>query len=38
MTFWDDNRGQSAGWRYSLGASFVPAFLFMAALPFMRES
>jgi hypothetical protein len=38
MTFWDDDRGLSAGWRYSLGASFIPAFLFIVALPFMHES
>ncbi|KAL2198147.1 general substrate transporter [Corynascus similis CBS 632.67] len=38
MTFWDDERGSSVGWRYSLGASFVPAIIFVVALPFMRES
>ncbi|KAL2265947.1 hypothetical protein VTJ83DRAFT_5299 [Remersonia thermophila] len=38
MTFWDDERGLAIAWRFSLGASFIPAFLFLAALPFMRES
>jgi hypothetical protein len=38
MTFWDDDRGLSVGWRYSLGASFIPAFIFIAALPSMHES
>lgn len=38
MTFWDDERGKSVAWRYSLGASFIPAFIFIAILPFMRES
>lgn len=38
MTFWDNDRGLSVGWRFSLGASFIPALFFMGALPFMRES
>ncbi|KAH6842603.1 general substrate transporter [Chaetomium sp. MPI-CAGE-AT-0009] len=38
MTFWDNSRGQSVGWRYSLGASFIPALFFIVTLPFMRES
>ncbi|KAL2264468.1 hypothetical protein VTK26DRAFT_33 [Humicola hyalothermophila] len=38
MTFWDNERGQSVGWRCSLGASFIPALLFIVALPFMHES
>ncbi|KAL2178210.1 general substrate transporter [Thermothelomyces heterothallicus CBS 202.75] len=38
MTFWNNDRGSAVGWRFSLGASFVPALIFVAALPFMRES
>ena len=38
MTFWDNDRGLSVGWRYSLGVSFIPAVFFMGTLPFMRES
>jgi hypothetical protein len=38
MTFWDDEHGLSVAWRYSLGASFIPAFIFLLALPFMHES
>jgi hypothetical protein len=38
MTFWDDERGLAVGWRYSLGASFIPASLFIIALPVMHES
>ncbi|KAL2148169.1 hypothetical protein VTH82DRAFT_8030 [Thermothelomyces myriococcoides] len=38
MTFWNNDRGSAVGWRVSLGASFVPALIFVAALPFMRES
>ncbi|AEO64485.1 uncharacterized protein THITE_2142370 [Thermothielavioides terrestris NRRL 8126] len=38
MTFWNDERGQSAGWRCSLAVSFIPAFFFLIALPFMHES
>ncbi|KAL2129253.1 hypothetical protein VTI74DRAFT_8007 [Chaetomium olivicolor] len=38
MTFWDSDRGLSMGWRYCLAASFIPAFLFVVALPFMPES
>ena len=38
MTFWDNERGHSVGWRYSLAISFIPAFFFLVALPFMPES
>lgn len=38
MTFWDDERGRSVGWRYSLAASFIPAIFFILVLPFMQES
>ncbi|KAH6617673.1 general substrate transporter [Chaetomium sp. MPI-SDFR-AT-0129] len=38
ITFWDDERGLAIGWRYSLGASFIPALIFMIAIPFMHES
>jgi hypothetical protein len=38
MTFWDKDHRHSAAWRYSLGVSFIPAFLFLAALPYMHES
>ncbi|KAK3381986.1 general substrate transporter [Podospora didyma] len=38
VTFWDDSHGQYVGWRFSLAASFIPAFLFLLGLPFMHES
>lgn len=38
MTFWDDERGSAVGWRFSFGASFIPAILFITGLPFMHES
>ncbi|KAK3991554.1 putative quinate permease [Cladorrhinum sp. PSN332] len=38
ITFWDNARGLAVGWRYSLSFSFIPAFLFVAGLPFMHES
>ncbi|KAL2119985.1 hypothetical protein VTJ04DRAFT_6946 [Mycothermus thermophilus] len=38
MTFWDSDFGLSQAWRFSLSASFVPAFFFLVALPFMHES
>ncbi|KAK4466449.1 putative quinate permease [Cladorrhinum samala] len=38
ITFWDSARGLLIGWRFSLSFSFIPAFLFIAGLPFMHES
>lgn len=38
MTFWENERGNAVGWRFSLAASFIPAFIFIVGLPFMHES
>ncbi|KAK4187063.1 general substrate transporter [Podospora australis] len=38
MTFWDNQRGMSVAWRFSLSLSFIPALLFLSGLPFMHES
>ncbi|KAK4449567.1 putative quinate permease [Podospora aff. communis PSN243] len=38
VTFWNDERGQTEGWRFSIAASLIPAFLFLIGLPFMYDS
>jgi hypothetical protein len=38
MTFWDNDRGNSVGWRCSLAVSFLPSILFLIPLPFVHES
>ncbi|KAK3316642.1 general substrate transporter [Apodospora peruviana] len=38
ITFWDNARGHSLGWRVSIALSFIPASLFVAGLPFFHES
>lgn len=38
ITFWSSPIGLRIGWRVSLSATFIPAILFLAGLPFMYDS